>query len=488
MKNQRRIFTLFFLISLLAISSSTLASPAIIPVTVDPRIELFSLIFRLAGNQEYIQCKIPSYAAEADSVFHDYRDHAVVELARLLRQNHGISYNAPMELALHVTDPPGLQERVPFDPLPVSLDNRWTTAEAGKFLVEARKFAKESDYMGFFTTHNDWFVQAQNRLSLLLASTDIVPWFAEYFGVRSPAEFRIELAMFNGGHSYGPSFIQPDGLIEFHSILGVWQVDAQNLPDFPEKVIHTIVHEFSHSFINPLVDDHEKALESAGQALYPLVAEKMKSKAYGNWQTMFYESLVRVMTIKWISDTAGEDKVSRHLEHQQRIGFYWISELFEVLAEYENNRDQYQTFEQFMPVVVGFFSDYAAVAEASIATLENEWTAEALEKGAKAPSVLSVNPPNGAVDVDTSCPAVIITFDRPMKDKSWSVMSTGQPIPEVAGMVSYNDDRTVLTIPVALVAGVSYGFALNSPTGGGFMDENGNELSEYLVSFRTRDE
>ncbi|MHC5003051.1 MAG: hypothetical protein ACYTJ0_07995, partial [Planctomycetota bacterium] len=42
---------------------------ATLRVMVDPRVELMSLIFRLAGSPEYTQGRVPSYAVDADLHF-----------------------------------------------------------------------------------------------------------------------------------------------------------------------------------------------------------------------------------------------------------------------------------------------------------------------------------------------------------------------------------------------------------------------------------
>ena len=73
-------------------------------VVVDPRAELMSLIFRLAGNPEYNMARVKSYTDDAEQQFGKLRGHAVVTLARELRGSHGVSYDAVMSMAVHLTD------------------------------------------------------------------------------------------------------------------------------------------------------------------------------------------------------------------------------------------------------------------------------------------------------------------------------------------------------------------------------------------------
>ena len=51
------------------------ASMTDLRIGVDPRVELVSLLFRLAGNPEYSHCRVPAYAADVDKQFNHFRDH-----------------------------------------------------------------------------------------------------------------------------------------------------------------------------------------------------------------------------------------------------------------------------------------------------------------------------------------------------------------------------------------------------------------------------
>ena len=87
--------------------------PAQVPaVRVDPRIELTTIVFRMIGAGEYSDCLLPGYAADIDRHFAPYRDHPALKLAASLRASHGIAFDAVPFLAIALTDPPALEERV----------------------------------------------------------------------------------------------------------------------------------------------------------------------------------------------------------------------------------------------------------------------------------------------------------------------------------------------------------------------------------------
>ncbi len=73
------------------------AAGGAVRVTVDPRIELISILERLAGGQEYSQGFPSPYRDAVDAHFASFRDHAAVALTKKLRDEHGIAFNAPVD-------------------------------------------------------------------------------------------------------------------------------------------------------------------------------------------------------------------------------------------------------------------------------------------------------------------------------------------------------------------------------------------------------
>ena len=99
-------------------------------VMIDPRVELMSVIFHLAGNQEYNKCKSRSYMGNLNEHFTGHRNHPAVKTARKLRETRWVSYDAVMGMAVHIEDINSCGEIVPFEPRPETLDGRWRIDEA----------------------------------------------------------------------------------------------------------------------------------------------------------------------------------------------------------------------------------------------------------------------------------------------------------------------------------------------------------------------
>ncbi len=454
-------------------------------IRVDPRIELMSIIFRLAGNPEYNRGEVQPYVEAVEARFGPFREHAVVEMAQELRKTRGVSFDAVMSLAIHFKDPYSLEEEIPFEPRPAALERRWLVKEARTFLEKARDFVRVTDFASFVAEHEDLYRVTAERMQAVMDENEVESWFNGFFGRLPDARFSIVLGLLNGGGSYGPKVIYPDGREDLYTILGVWMTDDHGLPLFNERVLGTVVHEFCHSFSNPVVDRHAEELEDAGLAIFPLVEQEMRSMAYSNWKTMMYESLVRSSVVRWDLARNGREAADRRIAWEEKNHFFWISGMSELLGTYEADRGKYPDLEAFFPEIRRFFDDYAAHAEERIGGIKSRWEEESREMAARAPKIVSIAPADGAEGVDPGLRVLRITFDRPMKDGSWGVMQRGGNTPKIMGDVSYDETRTVFTIPVQLAPDTEYTMGLNSENALAFQDEEGNPLMPTTFRFRT---
>jgi hypothetical protein len=448
-------------------------------VVVDPRVELMSLIFRLAGNREYNMARVKSYAEDADKQFGTFRDHAVVKLARELHRTRGVSYDAVMSMAVHLTDAEHLKLKVPLQPWPEGLDKRWTAPEVSNFLAAAQQFVKDSSFSGFVEQHRRLYQTAVERMQTLMDQKAHLEWFDAYFGQRPQAGFTIALGLLNGGGCYGPHFRAADGHEELYCILGVWQTDTQGLPDFTTDTLGTVVHEFCHSYANPIIARHQAELNASGEALFALVAAQMRAQAYASAHTMLCESLVRASTVRYLRQYQGEEAAQVAIQAEQRKGFRWMQGMSDLLEDYETHRKQYPTLEDFSPRLVAFFAGLAK----NLAKAQPIPTQADLD--GKRPQVVSMIPANGAQDVDPSLTAIQVVFDRPMTDQAWSMVGGGPHYPKTGKGAQYDTQRKIWTVPVELKPDWTYEFMLNSETYDAFRSENGVPLEPVSVTFRT---
>lgn len=323
-------------------------------IKVDPAVELFCTIHRLAETHQYTENEFPKYINEIEDYFGSFHDHPTIKLAIKLRNEHWINGSAPMALAIYLKTPPQLEARNNLCPPPDDLDARWTEEITIEFIEAAKKFAKDTRFMEFYNNHQELYEKSAQNLYQNLKNEDLLLWFQNYFGYK-PEIYTIIIGMQNGYGNYGLTITQEDSATEYISIIGATSPWWRKVPRFSDNwIIPTVVHEFCHSYINPLVDENFEKLCTAGEIMY----RNRPPKDYTSYRIMLYEYLVRACTIRYLY---GENYLSAksQIRKDKKKGFPAIEGLVELLEKYEANRNKYVTMSDFMPLVVEYFNTYA---------------------------------------------------------------------------------------------------------------------------------
>ena len=109
-------------------------------------------------------------------------------------------------------------------------------------------------------------------------------------------------------------FCGADGVEEMYAILGVWNVDGAGAPVFGPEMRDVLVHEFVHSYANPLIDAHSRELSTAAARIFVPVAPAMRAQAYGDPRIVVYESLVRACVARYLLAHGGEAAARREIQ------------------------------------------------------------------------------------------------------------------------------------------------------------------------------
>jgi hypothetical protein len=422
-----------------------------------------------------------------------------------------MGFDAPMFMAVHLTDAIKLETRVPLNPWPASLDRRWTETDAREFLRAAREFVRDTSYQEFFEQHRPLYTRTESRMRALLEKEGHWEWFGDFFGQRSSASFTMILGMLNGGCCYGVSFRTADGKKDLYCLLGVWKTDSQGQPEFTADMLPTIIHEFCHSHSNEFVDRHASELQAAGEKLFAPVASAMMSQAY-DAKALLYESMVRACVVRYVRRYGGPEAAQKEIDEQHHCSFLWVGELSDLLDEYESHRDQFPTLEAFAPAIIRFFDEYADKLDREY-TLEREeqekrykLEREESEKILTAvfaaeqkkprpelkaldgnpPRIVSIVPADGDRNVDPNLEAIVAVFDRPMQDQTWAfVGQPDPPCPRGIGECAYDSSRSIWVQPIKLKPDKEYSFMLNARGMTAFKSGDGVPLEPVKVRFRT---
>ena len=152
---------------------------------------------------------------------------------------------------------------------------------------------------------------------------------------------------------YGASIEYTDGNRNVYAIMG-------GVPEYGNFAWLTIIHEFNHSLANWLIYKNMEAFRESGEKIFPSIKDILADQAYGNWETMMCEALVRAGEIKHLIDNNFEQsKIENKIKSEKESGFFWMEKLVDELESYDKQRDIYPTLESYMPKLIEAYNIWA---------------------------------------------------------------------------------------------------------------------------------
>ena len=456
------------------------AEPGFVPTPrVDERVELLGIVFRLAGIQEY-QCEaFKQYDDDIQEHFGKMKNHAAIRSAKMLRRMRGIGYNAIVDFGAHLTIRDGHVE-IADENSGLTLDGmdpRWTKEVAVAFAGILDDFYVKSRFREFYESHRELYDQLEKRFTSISDKIDY-GWFEKFYGVNNLENFRLILCLTSESNNYGGTCKYRDGHETYFAFIGE---SGLELPVDETSTIHLIVHEFSHSFCNPLVKKYRADLLPRAKKLFPFIREAMELQNYTTPEIVWYEYLVRSCENRYLRTHNQTRFANQLLAYQKQCSFIWLDKLIEELASYEKERDRFPTLDSFMPEIV----------KLQDAVISDEFLAELQRQEEARPKVISTTPERNAKNVDPALTEISATFDRPMRTWSyaWCTMDGNKTFPKlVEPKVRWSDDKkTCFMGTVKLEPGKTYNIHLNSPGNMDFASEEGTPLEPILFSFTTKE-
>ena len=141
--------------------------------------------------------------------------------------------------------------------------------------------------------------------------------------------------------------------------MGARWPDGQGAPTYRANWFkRVIVHEYCHSYINPLINNNPGEWQELGEELLVSHREKMMEHGYNAWNVLLFEYIVRACTVCYFETIDGSRSVRNQIANEEKEGFPAIGGLVELFDEYENNRVQYPDIKSFMPEIKRYFESY----------------------------------------------------------------------------------------------------------------------------------
>lgn len=333
-----------------------------VTVQVLEPVELMAILSRTAGFREYSMDTGGQYTRDTEAWFGAYRELPSVTYYQALRSKFGISYDAVMSLAVNLSADG--KDVSWLDADMSALGDRWSKVDKDTLLMRLNQFYHATRFHDFFTAHRAFYDQVVAAYTASVMKFFHQDWYAKFYGTAPDEDFGVIVGCTNGHGNYGVNRTQRGRKKEVFAIVGYEPDQATGQP-FGNGMAYasTLIHEFNHSFVNPLLQESAnwEQLKPAADYLYRCSALAMQRQAYGNVQTLVNESVVRAAVICYMADNGFSRKeIQDELYEQIARDFKWMPELVSALHQYARHRSRYPTLADYYPEIAKVLAKYAA--------------------------------------------------------------------------------------------------------------------------------
>ena len=269
---------------------------------VDERFELVSLVFRLAGREEYGDDDT-SYQKSLTGYFESFKNHPAI----LVAKNLPLGYDAVFRFSQHLND-----DFTIYDYESLCDDGRWTKQRADSFSDVLMDFYYETNFKSFFINNIALYIEASSGFEKNTWNNIDFNWFSKYVDT---SKLQARYSLSSSRHNYATMLT--DG-----TVIALCQGGGG-----------AIIHEFCHSFGNPLAYQWYQE-RSDFRAICDNSSDPNQQPQYTTGLIMSGEYITRSYTILYEYDHGRRAGLFDYDKHY--AGFPYIIEVFKMLVVYEN--------------------------------------------------------------------------------------------------------------------------------------------------------
>ena len=334
----------------------TMSAMAQVKVEVSETVELMAILSRTAGFEEFSGNHAGQYSQDTEAWFASYKNHPTVAYYQDIRDKQGIAYERVTNMAVHLDIEKG---KVKLIGDRKELTNGWQNVDLDDFVKRLNKFYTDTRFHEFFEQHQAFYNEYLKAYEANVAVNIHPEWFSRFYNGTEPTEqFRIIIG-FNYGNTNNSVSRQLAGQPrELFAVCGYWLDPATG----PYYDLPLPIHEFSHPYVNPLLDNasNTAAMQAPGQKLLQLAQAAMEKQHYPEWQIVINESIVRAAVVLYMHEHGFQQQMVLRILANEMMneGFPWTLDVVSALNYYSAHRDQYKTFNDLYPEVARCLSKY----------------------------------------------------------------------------------------------------------------------------------
>ena len=287
------------------LGGTTAAATSKVTAFVDEKQELSATVWILAGCEEYDRGVYPPYYRDIQRYFRKFKSHPVMDFIRQMRDApdsvYVVSYNSVPCAAelLYIEDGHvKVKEGIDIAEYLRTQDPRWTEENFLKYAALLDDFYVKSDYHRFFEKHSKLYREYADSLQAGMRRLIDPDWFQDVYGEPLPDVSACVSPAYAWNNYSGPDTLTQRLLgyerTGYYPLIGV-----SSKPEYASNMYingNVIIHEISHSFTNPILENYENEEQEVGRIICPYMEQELYRAGY-DWQSLYGESVRRVLQL-----------------------------------------------------------------------------------------------------------------------------------------------------------------------------------------------
>ncbi len=322
-------------------------------IYTDERIELLNVIQYLSDYPILNKSESLEYKKEIEIYFKDFKNHNAILLNKNVYRNF-LGFDRAVNYILHY-DLPNFNENSEFKKDELQNLNALESRDSLNLIRnEFKDFYEKSNFHLFFKNHSTFYNKINKSTIAELNKQNVISILEKHYGVKNNS-YSIILAPLLHDGGYEVDIENANGK-NLYAIIGPMYDKLNKIPVFDTQNILSeyVIHEFSHSFCNPIIDQYFDNLKQSECLLNP-IESKIIAQGYKGWKTCLYEHLVRANEIVLNEIVFGKPKSDKLYNEMINDGWTYLAGMVPIIKdEYIKNRNVYKTENEVISLIITY--------------------------------------------------------------------------------------------------------------------------------------
>lgn len=237
-------------------------------------------------------------------------------------------------------------------------DSLEAAKQAGLFLSALNRFYQKLSFDEYYRSAKPLYEKALNEIKAALPATGSIAAMESFYLKNFNGYILVPSLTIPSGMAFGVK-TQLDRNIKVYNVFGPFAVqhfdnkDSLNLGyNDPKHILELSIHEFGHSFVNPVADRLPDPLLNSKVKLFLPIQKAMDDQGYPGWRICLTEHFVRageVIIARRMGRIAAADDLLKHYVEDRK--FIYLPKIIPVLEAYTKKAEQGSYYEALVEAV-----------------------------------------------------------------------------------------------------------------------------------------